>query len=175
MAVRKDHFGCLGELSWRLTGTLSTTEVSFLTLFAHAYACAYAYVVDLQQLPKYKYSAQIRHYCRGRNLTIFDKDDDSGAWTALKFLQLSMGVRYDFYVLDGMFSEIYFFFKGGGSWSRLWSPPCARALHTAISVITSQVHYLAYTVRLLKELCTHKEGKALNFLSLITKVKLDIL
>ena len=31
------------------------------------------------------------------------------------------------------------------------------------------------TVRLPKELCTHKKGKAFNFLSLIKRVKLEIL
>ena len=52
--------------------SLSTTEVSFL-LFAYAYA----YVVDLQQLPKCEYNTQIWHYRRCGNLTIFDKDDDT--------------------------------------------------------------------------------------------------
>ena len=33
--------------------------------------------MDLRQLPKRKYSAQICHYRRGGNLTIFDKDDDT--------------------------------------------------------------------------------------------------
>ena len=42
-----------------------------------AYTYAYAYVVDLQQLLKRKYSAQICHYRRGGNLMIFDKDDDT--------------------------------------------------------------------------------------------------
>ena len=57
MAARKGHFGCLenGHDSF-LQGLV---EVSFLPLFAYAYALAYAYVVDLQQLPKREYSAQI--------------------------------------------------------------------------------------------------------------------
>jgi len=48
---------------------------------------------------------------------------------------------------------------------RLRVPLCVR--NTAISVIT--------TMRLPKELCTRKKGKAFNFLSLIIRVKLEIL
>lgn len=75
MAVRKGHFWLSRRTVLKINGhdSLSTTEVSFLLLFAYAYA----YVVGLQQLPKRKYSAQICHYRRGGDLTIFDKDDDT--------------------------------------------------------------------------------------------------
>ena len=53
---------------------------------------------------------------------------------------------------------------------------CARATHTAISVISSlSAPSGVDTVRLLKGLCTCKKGKAFNFLSLIPRVKLEIL
>jgi len=54
--------------------------------------------------------------------------------------------------------------------------PPARATYTAISIITkSSAPSSVDTLRLPKELCTRKKGKAFNFLSLITKVKLEIL
>jgi hypothetical protein len=55
------------------TPPFQLVEVSFLPLLAYAYA----YIVDLQQLPKRKYSAQIWHYRTGGNLMIFDKGDDA--------------------------------------------------------------------------------------------------
>jgi len=58
MAVRKGHFGCLGELPLKINrhdSSLSTlVEVSFPPPFclrlaySYSYAYAYAYVVDLQ-------------------------------------------------------------------------------------------------------------------------------
>jgi len=54
MAVRKGHFGCLGETS--TTPPLQRlVEVSSFPPPAYTYA--YAYVVDLQQLLKREYSA----------------------------------------------------------------------------------------------------------------------
>jgi hypothetical protein len=47
--------------------------------------------VDLQQLPKRKYSAQICHYRRGGNLTIFDKDDDTVERKQLEVLTAKHG------------------------------------------------------------------------------------
>jgi len=77
MVIVANAYGCtqgpFSVLKINRHDSLSTTEVSFLLLFAYAYA----YVVDLQQLPKCEYSAQIWRYRRGGNLTIFDKDDDT--------------------------------------------------------------------------------------------------
>jgi hypothetical protein len=55
------------------TPPFQLVEVPLLPLLAYAYA----YVVDLQQLPKREYSAQIWHYRTSGNLTISDKDDDA--------------------------------------------------------------------------------------------------
>ena len=82
MVIVANAYGCTqgpfwlsGRTALKINGhdSLSTTKVSFLLLFAYAYA----YVLDLQQLPKCEYSAQIWHYRRSGNLTIFDKDDDT--------------------------------------------------------------------------------------------------
>ena len=71
MAVRKGHFGCLGEPST----TPPFQRLVEVSSFPPAYT--YAYVVDLQQLLKREYSAQIWYYRTGGNLTVFDKDDDT--------------------------------------------------------------------------------------------------
>ena len=55
----------------------------------------------------------------------------------------------------------------------LQCPPCVRTQNTVISVATSQVR--VDTVHLSKELWTRNKGKACNFLSLIIRVKLEIL
>ena len=47
--------------------------------------------MGLQQLPKRKYSAQICHYRRGGNLTIFDKDDDTVERKQLEVLTAKHG------------------------------------------------------------------------------------
>ena len=74
MAVRKGHFGCLGETS---TTPPFQRLVEVSSSPPPAYTYAYAYVVDLQQLLKREYSAQIWYYRTGGNLTIFDKDDST--------------------------------------------------------------------------------------------------
>ena len=55
------------------------------------------------------------------------------------------------------------------------SPLCARVTHGNFSNHWSSALSSVDTVRLPKELCTHKKGKAFNFLSLTTRVKLEIL
>ena len=47
--------------------------------------------MDLQQLPKCKYSAQICRYCRGGNLTIFNKDNDTVERKQLEVLTAKHG------------------------------------------------------------------------------------
>jgi hypothetical protein len=83
MAERKGHFGCLGELS--------TPPFQRLVEVSSPFAYAYAYVVDLQQLPKREYSAQICYYRRGGNLTIFDKDNDTVKRKQLEVLTAKHG------------------------------------------------------------------------------------
>ena len=89
-----------------------------------AYVYAYAYVVDLQQLPKRKYSAQICHYRRGGNLPIFDKDDDTVERKQLEVLTAKHGrslrllctVGGDQAKLNGV-QKSQLALGGGGSWS----------------------------------------------------------
>ena len=96
MAVRKGHCGCLGELL-KINGHNSSLSTTCWGFFPPLFAYAYAYVIDLQQLPKQDYSTQIWHYRSGGNLTIFDKDDDTVERNSLKFLQPSMAVLHDYY------------------------------------------------------------------------------
>ena len=76
--------------------------------------------------PKHEYNAVsliadgIWQYRTGGNLTIFDKDHSTAEEGLLQVRQ-----KYSLYEL------------------RCPPPLCARATHTAISVITSQVHYPA--------------------------------
>ena len=64
MAVRKGHFGYLGETS--------TTPP-----FQRLVEVSSSPRLYLQQLLKREYSAQIWYYRTGGNLTIFDKDDST--------------------------------------------------------------------------------------------------
>ena len=55
-------------------------------------------------------------------------------------------------------------------------PLCARATYTEILVVIRQsAPSSVEIVRLLKELCTRKKGKAFNLLSLIKRVRPEIL
>ena len=118
MAVRKGHFGCLGETPpfQRLV------EVSFFPLFAYSYT--YAYVVDLQQLLKREYSAQIWYYRTGGNLTIFDKDDGTVERGQLEVLTAKHGRSLRLLCTVGGDQAKLNAYKnrsspwgGGGSWS----------------------------------------------------------
>jgi len=78
IVIVADAYGWTQGLFW-LSGR--TVDSSLLTtcwsFFPSPFAYAYTYVMDLQQLPKREYSAQICHYRKGRNFTVFNKDDDS--------------------------------------------------------------------------------------------------
>jgi len=73
MAVRKGHFGCLGETST----TPPFQRLVKVSSFPPAYAYAYAYVMDFITAAKTRIQRSNLYYHTGGNLTIFNKDDDT--------------------------------------------------------------------------------------------------
>ena len=74
MVIVANAYGCTQGPFW-LSGRTILIPFQQLKFLSSFFTYTYAYVVDLRQLPKRKYSAQLWHYCRGRSLNIGENHD----------------------------------------------------------------------------------------------------